>query len=53
MWRNIMSMQNEQIISLKLDIDELRKSLLDLTMKYQNMLKKISKFSAKDQSKFT
>lgn len=48
-----MSMQNEEILSLKLDIAELRKSLSDLTKKYQNMLKRMSKISAKDQTRLT
>ena len=46
-----MNMQNEQITSLKLNIVELRKSLSDLTKKYQNMLRRISKISDKDQSR--
>ena len=48
MWRNIMSMQNEEIISLKRDIGDCKKELVILNRKYQTVLRRINA-NSKDQ----
>lgn len=51
MWRNIMAMQNEEIISLKRDIADIKKEFYDLYRKYHNTVKRINKLNANNHNK--
>jgi hypothetical protein len=51
MWKNIMAMQNEEIISLKRDIIDFKAEFLELNRKYRNTLKRISKMNSSNPGK--
>ncbi len=51
MWRNIMAMQNEEIISLKRDIGDIKRDFFDLYRKYSNTIKRITKLSTNNNQK--
>jgi hypothetical protein len=51
MWRNIMAMQNEEIISLRRDTVDIKKEFFDLYRKYHNTIKRIAKLNSSNHSK--
>lgn len=48
-----MAMQNEEIISLKRDIGDLRQELILLNRKYQTVIKRVKAISSPDRNKLT
>lgn len=46
-----MTMQHEELLSREREIKDLRKQMTDLSRKYQNMLKRMSKLSNPNDGK--